>query len=73
MIKESKYSNKKFTSLENRNTIPDCYNEFFSNYLTENYFGYNNGDILELIEPTRHSNQWLLIKQNTFIKIEFNA
>ena len=45
MIKESKYSNKKFTSLENRNTIPDCYNEFFSNYLTENYFGYNNGDI----------------------------
>ena len=59
MIKESKNSNKEFTSLENGNTIPDCYNEFFSNYLTENYFGYNNGDILELIEPTRHSYQWL--------------
>ena len=72
MIKESKYSNIEYTSLENANYIPDFCNDFFSNYLTENYFGYNNGDILELIELIQHFCRWLLIKHYSFIKIELN-
>ena len=72
MINESKYSNTEYTSIENANFIPDFCNEFFSNYLTENYFGYSNGDVLELIELIQHFCRWLLIKHYSFIKIELN-
>ena len=70
MKEEKKYFEKEYTSLENANYIPDFCNDFFSIYLSENYFGYNNNDIEELIELIQHFCRWLLVKNYSSIKLD---
>ncbi len=70
MNKEKKYLNKEYTSFENANFIPDFCNDFFFGYLSENYFGYSNSDIEELIDLIQHFCRWLLIKNYSSIKLD---
>ena len=70
MRNENKYFEKEYTSIENANFIPDFCNDFFSIYLSENYFGYNNNDIEELIELIQHFCRWLLVKNYSSIKLD---
>ena len=70
MKNEKKYFEKEYTSIENANYIPDFCNDFFSIYLSENYFGYNNNDIEELIELIQHFCRWLLVKNYSSIKLD---
>ena len=70
MKSEEKYVFIEYTSLENANCIPNFCNDFFSCYLSQNYFGYCNSDIEELIELIQHFCKWLLIKKYTFVKLD---
>ena len=72
MIKEKKYSIKEYTSSETAKLIPDFCNNFFSNYLVENYFGFNDNDIEELIDLVQHLCGWLLIKNYTTLNLDFH-
>ncbi len=72
MIKEKKYSIKEYTSSESPKLIPDFCNNFFSNYLVENYFGFNDNDIEEFINLVQHFCRWLLIKNYTTLNLDFH-
>ena len=72
MIHEKKYSIKEYTSSECAKLIPDFCNNFFSNYLVENYFGFNDSDIDEFINLVQHLCRWLLIKNYTTLNLDFH-
>ena len=72
MIKEKKYSIKEYTSSESPKLIPDFCNNFFSNYLVENYFGFNDNDIEEFINLVQHFCRWLLKKNYTTLNLDFH-
>ena len=72
MIHEKKYSIKEYTSSETAKLIPDFCNNFFSNYLVENYFGFNDNDIEEFINLVQHFCRWLLIKNYTTLNLDFH-
>ena len=68
--KDSKYSDKEYTSIENAEIFPEQCNEFFSNFLEKyQFFDFNDEDKTELIEIIQHFCYWLFINSYTKSKL----